>query len=203
MDEQRLVGKTASTGHAVGPVAVLSHFVAPARAAGDRNAEVKALNSAIATAVEELARLAARAEGSGADIIAFQIAMLEDKALAEPAFVDIDSGLGADAAWRRALDRQISDYETAADPFFRARASDLTDIRDRVLAALNGTKTGAAAPGGAILIAEDLAPSRFLSPDWSRGGGIALTRGSASSHVATLARSRGVPMIIGVPLDLQ
>jgi phosphotransferase system enzyme I (PtsI) len=203
MDERRLVGRTASTGHAVGPVAVLSHFVAPARAAGERNAEVNALNSAIAAAVEELARLAGQADGSGADIIAFQIAMLEDKALAEPAFVDIDSGLGADAAWRRALDRQISDYEAASDPFFRARASDLTDIRDRVLAALNGTKTSAATPGGAILIAEDLAPSHFLSTDWSRGGGIALTKGSASSHVATLARSRGVPMIIGVPLDLQ
>ena len=84
MDEQRLVGRTASTGYAVGPVAVLSQAVAPARAAGDRNAEVNALNSAIATAVEELAQLAAQAERSGADIIAFQIAMLEDEALAEP-----------------------------------------------------------------------------------------------------------------------
>ena len=203
MDEQRLVGKTASTGHAVGPVAVLSHFVAPARAAGDRNAEVNALNSAIATAVEELARLAARAERSGADIIAFQIAMLEDKALAEPAFVDIDFGLGADAAWRRALDRQISDYETAADAFFRARASDLTRYPRSGSRCAQWSKDRRSGPGWGHTDRRGPGPFPLSLHRLEPGGGIALTRGSASSHVATLARSRGVPMIIGVPLDLQ
>ena len=203
MDEQRLVGKPASTGYAVGPVEVLSHAIAAVRLAGDRKAEANALSSAIAVAIEELSRLAARAEGGGADIVAFQIAMLEDETLAEPAFADIETGLGADHAWRSALDRQIADYESAADPYFRARASDLSDIRDRVLATLNGAQIEMRAPEGAILVAEDLTPSRFLSTDWSRGGGIALARGSASSHVATLARSRGVPMIVGTPLDLR
>jgi phosphoenolpyruvate-protein phosphotransferase (PTS system enzyme I) len=203
MDEQRLVGKPASTGYAVGPVEVLSHAIATVRAAGDRKTETDALSAAIAVAVEELSLLAAQADGSGADIIAFQIAMLEDEALAEPAFVDIEAGLSADQAWRRALDRQISDYESTADDYFRARASDLSDIRDRVLATLNGAQIEAPAPEGAILVGEDLTPSRFLSTDWRQGGGIALTRGSASSHVATLARSRGVPMIVGVPFDLR
>jgi phosphotransferase system enzyme I (PtsI) len=128
--------------------------------------------------------------------------MLEDEELAGPAYADIKGGLSADQAWRRALDRQISDYESAADPYFRARVSDLIDIRDRVLATLTGAQMEQPAPGGAILVCEDLTPSRFLSTDWSRGGGIVLTRGSASSHVATLARSRGVPMIVGTPLDL-
>ena len=202
MDERRLIGKRAAAGYAAGPVAVLLHAVAAARTGGDRDAEAKALKAAIAAATEDLSQLAARAEGAGADIIAFQIAMLEDESLAEPAFADIESGLGADESWRRALDQQISDYESASDHLFRARASDLSDIRDRVLAALNGTKADAPLPEGAILVGEDLTPSRFLSTDWSRGGGIVLTRGSASSHVATLARSQGVPMIIGVPLDL-
>jgi phosphotransferase system enzyme I (PtsI) len=206
MDEQRLVGKPASTGYAMGPIVVLSNSIAASaagRAFGDRDAEAKALKSSISAAVEELSHLAAKAEGVGADIIAFQIAMLEDEALAEPAYADIDAGFTADQAWRRALDKQISDYESAADNYFRARASDFSDMRDRVLAALSGTQTEAPLPEGAILVGEDLTPSRFLSTDWSRGGGIALTRGSASSHVATLARSRRVPMIIGVPLDLR
>ena len=90
MGEQRLVGKSASTGCAVGPVEVLSHAIAAVRAAGDRKTETNALSSAIAVAVEELSRLAAQADGGGADIIAFQIAMLEDGgACREPAFVDI------------------------------------------------------------------------------------------------------------------
>lgn len=203
MGEQRLVGMPASTGYAVGPVEVLSHVVVAQRAAADRNAEANALSASIAVAIGELSLLAAQAKDGGADIIAFQIAMLEDKALAEPAFADIAAGLGADDAWRRALDRQISDYDAAEDHYFRARASDLSDIRDRVLAALNGANTEMRAPEGAILVGEDLTPSRFLSTDWSRGGGIALTRGSALSHVATLARSRGVPMIVSLPLDLR
>jgi len=170
---------------------------------GDRNAEANALGAAIADAVGQLSRLAAQAEGGGRDIIDFQIAMLEDDALAEPAFADIEAGLSADHAWRRALDRQVADYESAEDNYFRARVSDISDIRDRVLATLNGIGAEAPAPEGAILVGEDLAPSRFLSIDWSRGGGIVLTRGSALSHVATLARSRGVPMIVDVPLDLR
>ena len=50
----------------------------------------------------------------------------------------------------------------------------------------------------AILVADDLAPSRFLEIDWKRSSGIALTGGSASSHVAMLARARGVPMVVGL-----
>ena len=49
-----------------------------------------------------------------------------------------------------------------------------------------------------ILVADDLAPSRFLEIDWKRSSGIALTGGSASSHVAMLARARGVPMVVGL-----
>ena len=47
---------------------------------------------------------------------------------------------------------------------------------------------------GAIVVDDDLTPSRFLALDWSVLGGVALERGSPSSHVAMLARARGVPM---------
>ncbi len=92
---------------------------------------------------------------------------------------------------------------SGADEHFRARASDLRDIRDRVLGALSSVASEQSLPAGAIVLAEDLTPSRFLATDWSNGGGIALTRGSASGHVAMLARSRGVPMIVGMELDLE
>jgi phosphotransferase system enzyme I (PtsI) len=61
------------------------------------------------------------------------------------------------------------------------------------------TSAGArTAPSGAILFGEDIAPTRFLATDWSAGGGIALAKGSPASHVAMLARSRGVPMVVGL-----
>ncbi len=55
-----------------------------------------------------------------------------------------------------------------------------------------------AAPPGAILTGADVTPTRFLETDWSMGGGVALAAGSATSHVAMLARSRGVPMVVGL-----
>jgi glycogen(starch) synthase len=51
---------------------------------------------------------------------------------------------------------------------------------------------------GVVLVGEDIAPTAFLEADWRAGGAIALTRGSTTSHVAMLARARGIPMIVGL-----
>ena len=202
MAELRLVGRAASAGFAAGPVAVLLDADTRQRSSGGPVVEERALRSAIAAAVSQLSELAAAADGEGGDILAFQIAMLEDESLAQPAFAMIEAGASADEGWRKALDGEIAGYEGSDDEHFRARASDLKDIRDRVLASLFGATPEPRPPAGAIIVAEDMSPSRFLATDWSRGGGIALTRGSASGHVATLARARGIPMIVGLPLDL-
>jgi phosphoenolpyruvate-protein phosphotransferase (PTS system enzyme I) len=202
MAEIRLAGRLASGGFASGPVALLSSFVREVRSGGDPAFEAAALKGAIASALEELGRLAAAAGGDGAEILTFQLAMLEDDALAAPAFAAIAEGTPADRAWHLAIDKEIQGYEAAENEHFRARASDLRDIRDRVLGALSGVVAGPGLPAGAIVVGEDVTPSRFLATDWSRGGGIALTRGSALGHVATLARARGVPMLVGINLDL-
>ena len=70
-------------------------------------------------------------------------------------------------------------------------------MRDRVLRTLRGGEGEAPKiPGGAVVCADDLPPSQFLEIDWSHGGGLALLRGSPTSHVAMLARARGIPMIV-------
>ncbi|TGR75221.1 phosphoenolpyruvate--protein phosphotransferase, partial [Mesorhizobium sp. M2D.F.Ca.ET.223.01.1.1] len=114
-----------------------------------------------------------------------------------PALASIGSGQPADAAWRAALDSEIAGYEASDQDYFRARAADLRDIRDQVLRGL-GEDGETAALKGTILFGEDIAPTRFLETDWSKGGGIALKSGSTASHVAMLARSRGVPMVVGL-----
>ena len=129
-------------------------------------------------------------------ILAFQLAMLDDPVVTEPALTTIASGMAAEQAWRNAMESQIRGYHEAEDLYFRARASDLRDMRDRVLRQLAGESAAAIAPGS-IVVASDLPPSRFLEIAWD-GGGVALTQGSPNSHVAMLARSRGVPMLIGV-----
>jgi phosphotransferase system enzyme I (PtsI) len=196
----RLKGRRASPGFAAGPVVALSPQAAVRAPTGDPALEAQALKAAVAAAARELDDLAGRANGEAADIIGFQLALLDDAALIEPALEAVGNGEAADRAWTSALDREIADYERAEDEYFRARAGDFKDIRDRVLGHLTQVRD-AAPPPGAILVADDLAPSRFLTIDWSRGGAILLTAGSASSHVAMLARSRGIPMIVGLGGD--
>lgn len=192
-----LAGIPASPGFAVGPLHRLKAAEASYAAKGSPAAEIEALTEAIAAASAAVADLIERSSGDTADILEFQLAMLADDTLAEPAQAAIGQGADAASAWARALNAEIEGYEAAEDDYFRARSADMKDIRDRVLQALAGAE-GTAAPAGAILAGDDIAPTRFLETDWSHGGGIALSAGSSASHVAMLARARGVPMVVGL-----
>jgi phosphotransferase system enzyme I (PtsI) len=163
-------------------------------------AEKIRLEAAIGQAKRELAALTAANDAMSADILEFQLELLDDVALAAAAFAGVARGAGAAAAWRETLDEQIAVYEGEDDDYFRARAGDLADLRDRVVAALSGTGEAVCEdlPEGAILLANDLTPSRFLAIDWQRLAGAVLTAGSRASHVAMLARARGVPLLTGL-----
>ena len=199
--EQSYRGEPASPGLAMGAlVRLAAQAQTVAETVGSASAEKIRLEAAIGQAKSELAALIAANDAMGADILEFQRELLDDSALAEAAFAALASGSGAVAAWRTALGEQIATYESADDDYFRARAGDLADLRDRVIAALTGANGAAREdfPDDAILLADDLTPSRFLALDWHRLGGAALTAGSRASHVAMLARARGVPLLTGL-----
>jgi phosphoenolpyruvate-protein phosphotransferase (PTS system enzyme I) len=195
----RLRGRAAAPGLAAGRISNLANGVAKTSSFGSPQAERAALEQAMANAASELRALGGSQPREAAQILEFQLTLLEDEDLSAPAFAEIGLGALAGQAWTRALDTQIADYKAANDEYFRARASDFIDIRDRVSRALSRESNAAPLlPDGAILVADDLAPSRFLEIDWTRGAGIALKAGSATSHVATLARARGVPMVVSL-----
>jgi phosphotransferase system enzyme I (PtsI) len=199
-----LTGRAASPGLAIGPVTVLTVAVESRTAIGNPAQETAALKTAIEGATAELAALVEAVQGEAADILAFQVAMLEDDALAEGAFDAISTGTPADHAWRLALDAEIAGYRSAEDEYFRARIADIVDIRDRVLAHLSGADKTAKITSGSIVACDDISPSIFLAADWTRGGAVALAAGSPSSHVAMLARARGAPMVVGLgPLSWE
>src|ERR1041385_1632565 len=188
-------GRTASIGFAHGPFVRVDAGTGGERVAGSLVEEALALRKAIDTASGQIAELAAIAGGEAAQILEFQVALLEDEDFIEEILAAIGEGDAADVAWRSALDTQIADYNSAEDEYLKARSSDLADLRDRVTMILRGGGARALAiPSGAVVCADDLPPSRFLEIDWSGGGGLALLRGSPTSHVAMLARARGLPM---------
>ena len=196
-----LPGTPVSPGLARGPLVHLAESVektgAGAREHGGAEAEAASLRSALDASRAELDALMARTGDTDAEaILAFQVAMLEDPVVTAPAFEAISGNMAAALAWRAAMDAQIREFHEAEDLYFRARASDLRDVRDRVLRHIAGD-AATRIPPDAIVVATDLPPSRFLEVQWN-GGGIALIDGSPNSHVAMLARSRGVPMMTGI-----
>jgi phosphotransferase system enzyme I (PtsI) len=202
--ELRLTGRPASPGLALSRLFVLADTdkALPARAAEDPGREAERLRAAIAAAIGELEEVSRHADEDAREILEFQIAMLGDEALAEAAFAAIADGESADVGWRAALDSQVEDYAGAEDEYFRARSADLADLRDRVLRILSGEQQQSV-PAGTVLVALDLPPSRFLGIDWQAGSAIALAGGSPTSHVALLARARGVPMVVGLGADVM
>ena len=192
----RLSGRGASPGRATGPIVRLAAFQPSGRRAPRDDAG--ALDAAFSAAARDLSRLFAREPQGGADCLEFQLALLDDEALTGPLRAEIGRGVAGDLAWRRATDALIADYAEHPSEYVRARSLDVADLRDRVLQALDEERAPPAPPPGAIVVADDLPPSRFLEIDWSQGGGVALARGSALSHTAILARARGVPMLVQV-----
>src|SRR5262245_20622863 len=192
------IGRPASPGIAAGPLVQFSSTVqAVDTTRRDMAEEWHRLSEALEAATQELTALLGRAESDGQAILEFQIAMLEDSTLTEAAAELMAGGASAETGWEHALDRQIAGFVEAGDDYFRARAGELADLKDRVLRRLAG-EADAVLPAGSILLGDDLAPSRFLAVDWSRGGAIILERGSPLSHVAILARARGIPMVTGL-----
>ena len=198
-----LCGQIASAGLAIGTVVRLGDSGRRERRQGSVEEEAAALEAALASACAGLAELIERLEAAGDDdgaaVLIFQQALLEDDDLLLPIHQAVAGGAAADAAWGTAMAREAAHYAAAEDETFRARAADLNDLRQRVLDAFHQDGPDTSLPGGPLLlVAEDLTPSRFLETDWQRFRGAALAAGSASSHVAMLARARGVPLLIGL-----
>ena len=99
MNSARFTGRPASPGLACGPIVVIETPAAIARHKGDPLMEAAALRDAMRSAAETLAQLAAEAEGGAADIMRFQVALLDDEALSHGAFAAIESGTAAVEAW--------------------------------------------------------------------------------------------------------
>src|SRR5271168_4445910 len=93
MTERRILGRPASPGYAAGHVVFLRLSDAPKRrSSGDPGIEATALREAVAGALADTRSLQARVDAEAAEIVAFQVAMLEDDELVAPAGVAIAGG---------------------------------------------------------------------------------------------------------------
>jgi multiphosphoryl transfer protein len=204
-DDEGLAGLPASPGVAVGPA---WRFHTPTLEIGDVAGrgiaeERRALDSAIETtreAIEAQRRaVAGRAGAYQATIFEAHLLFLDDEALLDPTRAAIEKGVAAARAWNDAIEDVASSWETIDDPYQRARAADLRSVGTQVLARLLGIEPPAPRldePG--ILITADLAPADAAALDPATALGIATASGGPTSHAAVLARSLGVPAVVGL-----
>ncbi|MEM7120332.1 MAG: phosphoenolpyruvate--protein phosphotransferase [Pseudomonadota bacterium] len=194
-----LTAQCASPGLAKGPIWLDARREGEARRALAPDAEADALRVAITAAVNDLSFLREHADELASEILEYQIAMLEDDELTATAFPEIADGAAADNAWVAAIGAQIAVYQDGDSVYFRARAADLEDLRDRVLDHLRGSASVInERVSGHVVVAGDMTPSRFLALASHGIAALVLRAGSASSHVAILARARGIPMLVGL-----
>lgn len=195
----RVKARSASPGVATGPV----HLAEPPDLSAASHLQTAwqydSLAAAIETAIGELELLTQGADSESRDIIDFQIEVLHDPTIAEATTARMAAGENVAFAWVNTLDGYIRELESSEEEQMRARAVDILDIKNRVLGALTGTAVDDF-PAGSVFVARDMEPSRFLAHDWSAGGGIALFNGSTVGHVALLARSRSIPMVVSAGL---
>ncbi|WP_194791665.1 phosphoenolpyruvate--protein phosphotransferase [Pseudomonas sp. UFMG81] len=197
-----IAGVCASPGLASGPLARLDGISLPPDTGGNDPAEQhKALASAldeVRHAIDRDWRHLPRGQEEAAAILEAHLALLDDPALLDAARLHIDSGVAASHAWSRAIDAQCQVLRNLGNPLLAERANDLHDLQQRVLRALLGETRELRLPPSAIVVAHELTPSDLLLLARHNVAGLCMAAGGATSHVAILARARGLPCLVAL-----
>ena len=136
------------------------------------------------------------------DIFGAHLALLEDPSLLDAATRAIEQGSAATHAWRDAIQAQCAVLQALGKPLFAERSNDLRDLQQRVLRALLGEAWHFELPAGAIVSAHELTPSDLLQLSAQQAAGICMAEGGATSHVAILARGKGLPCVVALGSDV-
>jgi len=107
------------------------------------------------------------------------------------------------AAWalRTVAERLELQFEEVSDTYLRERRTDLDDVLGRIqmnLAGAPGAPSLSRLPRPHVLVADEIPPSEAAELDWDNVLAVITDAGSATSHTAILARSRGVPAVVGL-----
>ncbi|MEI2830375.1 phosphoenolpyruvate--protein phosphotransferase [Pseudomonas mosselii] len=197
-----LNGVCAAPGLALGPLARLDGISLPADSGdNDPGEQHQALNSALAEvrhAIDRDWRHLPRGQEDAAAILEAHLALLDDPALLGDARQHIACGVAASHAWSRAIETQCQVLRSLGNPLLAERANDLYDLQQRVLRALLGETRQLRLPPAAIVVAHELTPSDLLLLARHDVAGLCMAAGGATSHVAILARARGLPCLVAV-----
>ncbi len=208
-----LHGTAVSKGYAIGPAFILHRdqpevveYVLPTPLIED---EVQRLHGALAGAMRELESIRERiAEAGRVDLFSFietHLLMLGDSTLRDaPAQLIRERSCNAEWALKLQRDRVVAVFEAMDDPYLRSRKDDVDHVVRRVLrlllaedGATHLEETGHRLDGK-IIVADDLTPADTLLMQHQGVSAFITEHGGPLSHTAILARSLGIPALVGV-----
>lgn len=197
-----LAGVVASPGFAVGVTARFDHALGEIREQGEGEIlERRALEAALRAVVGDIEAAVSEAQRRGladqADIFSAHHVLAEDPEMVAYANGLIATGKSAAFAWRAAARARCETLIATGNPLLAGRAGDLRDIEHQVLRKLAGDDALAPElPPHAVLLADDLVPSDFATLERAQVSAIITSHGGPTSHVAILARARGIPALV-------
>jgi phosphotransferase system enzyme I (PtsI) len=208
--ERKLVGIPASPGIAVGSVHLLRweipevrHRIIPDEAVPG---EINRFHQALQRAQDRLVQIRERVEASAgpqeAAIFDVQRSILDDQELIQDVEELIRQNLGAEKAFEIVMFEWGQRFARATSAMLRERVGDLKDVEIRVLTLLldlpDHDPVDLPKGSNAILVTHDLTPSLTVQLDRAAIVAIATDAGTRTSHVAILARSLGLPAVVGL-----
>ena len=175
----------------------------------DADAEMERYTDARNIAAAQLQKLYDKAlkEVGEANAAIFEVhqMMLEDEDYNESVENIIHSQMvNAEYAVASTADNFAQMFEAMDDDYMRGRAADVRDISERVITVLaGGAGSGLDSDEPVIIVADDLAPSETVQLDKDKVLSFVTAHGSENSHTAILARTMGIPALIGTGIDLD
>ncbi|MFQ3646937.1 MAG: phosphoenolpyruvate--protein phosphotransferase [Anaerolinea sp.] len=209
---KRYTGLAASPGIAVGVTWVMRKYELQIERymVDDPTTQLKRLEQALEQAKQDLIALAKRArehigDNEAAIFEAHQVFLEDADIIAEIQQLITMKRLNAEAAVHDVAQQYMQELEEIQDEYFRARASDLRDVTERVIRCLQGyTSSDTRLPGHpVVIVADDLTPSDTVQLDKTLILGLVTVKGGPTSHTAILARSLGIPAVVSVPIALN
>lgn len=208
---EQIFGKGVSKGVAAGPISFYRRAsgVIPRHEVSDTAAELERFRTARETAKEQLVKLydkaLAEAGEDAAMLFEAHQMMLDDLDFVESIEGMIENDrVNAEAAVSDTGAQFAEMFAAMDDSYMQARAADIRDISARVIGILTGEgESGIVSDVPCIVAADDLAPSETVQLDKALILGFITAGGSANSHTAILARTMGIPAIIGAGDALQ
>lgn len=204
-------GKSVFGGIAIGKISVYSKAEQQVKRLKIENVEkeVERYHEATATAIQQLQELYDKAlrEVGEANAAIFEIhqMMLEDDDYAESIENMIQmQKVNAEYAVAQTADNFARMFSLMYDDYMKERAADVKDISERLLTVLQGEESqGVESQEPSIIVADDLAPSETVQLDKDKVLSFVTVHGSLNSHSAILARTMGIPALVGTKLPVD